>query len=204
MKQLVYVFMLATLIWSCNDDDVAQLQPVEATTFENLFAPLTSAPGQPPAGDFVKFSFAEGAVVDADATDWDIAFRGTTILVNGGDESATDEPGRTGNGGAYIVEGTYNDVTSVLSGRVKEDATTGPAIPTGSGNGWYTYNPATFVISPIAGRILVIRTHDGKYAKMEILSYYKDSPANPSPFVNESRHYTFNYTYQPNEGILSF
>jgi len=47
---------------------------------------------------------------------------------------------------------------------------------------------------------LVIRTHDDKYAKVEILSYYKDAPAEPDGFVDESRFYTFNYVYNPNEG----
>ena len=78
------------------------------------------------------------------------------------------------------------------------------AISTGSGNGWYTYNGQTHVISPTPGKILVFKTHDGLYAKIEILSYYKDSPANPNAFTDPSRYYTFNYIYQPNKGQTSF
>jgi hypothetical protein len=73
------------------------------------------------------------------------------------------------------------------------------AIPTGSGNGWYSYNPTTHLISPIAGKVLIFRTADDLYAKVEILSYYKDK--DPS---SDGQHYTFDYVYQPNEGVTNF
>jgi hypothetical protein len=47
---------------------------------------------------------------------------------------------------------------------------------------------------------LVFRTHDGKVAKVEILSYYRDAPAQPNAFTDEARFYTFRYVYNPNEG----
>ena len=63
------------------------------------------------------------------------------------------------------------------------------------------YNFMNNQISPIAGKIIVIRTADNFYAKIEILSYYKDlDPSNPA----NGRHYTFNYVYQPNRGVKSF
>jgi hypothetical protein len=71
------------------------------------------------------------------------------------------------------------------------------AIPTGSGQGWYTYNGGAMVNTPTAGKIIVVKTSEGRYAKMEILSYYEDAPASP---VNTdiARYYTFRYVYQPN------
>ena len=84
-----------------------------------------------------------------------------------------------------------------------DSASNGLAIPTGSGNGWYNYNPTTHVISPIAGKVIIVKTNDGKYAKVEILSYYKDAPENPTQ-ESEYRYYTFNYVYQPNEGVTTF
>jgi hypothetical protein len=70
------------------------------------------------------------------------------------------------------------------------------AIPRGSGNGWYNYDGATNTISPIAGRVVMIKTADGKYAKMEIISYYKDAPVAPTS-ATADRYYTFRYIYQP-------
>lgn len=62
-------------------------------------------------------------------------------------------------------------------------------------NNSFTY--VTFIhlfvgISLIAGKIIVIKTNDGKYAKLEIVSYYKNITGSETPY------YTFNYKYQPN------
>ena len=59
--------------------------------------------------------------------------------------------------------------------------------------------PGTVFItsSEIAGKVFVVKTHDGKYAKFEILSYYKDAPATPDA-TSVGRYYSFNYAYQAN------
>jgi hypothetical protein len=57
------------------------------------------------------------------------------------------------------------------------------------------------VISAAPNKVLVIRTRDGKYAKVRIISYYKDE--DPSSYTN-ARYYTFDYLYQPNDGIATF
>jgi hypothetical protein len=53
------------------------------------------------------------------------------------------------------------------------------------------------VITATAGKVIVLKTADGKYAKMEILSYYKDAPAPVNPLRDIARYYTFQYVYQP-------
>jgi len=170
---------------------------------ENVPAPQTGGRGQPVGGPFTKFSFETGEVTDSD-TEWDIAFRGLTIAVNGGTITGTsDEPERNGNGAATIVEGIFSEVISSQDVTFAQDADAVFAIPTGSDNGWYNYNFMTNLVTPIPGRILVFRTHDGKVAKVEILSYYQDAPANPDGFVDPARYYTFNYVYNPNEGETS-
>ena len=174
---------------------------VEATA-SNIPAPTTGGgQGAPDEGPFTKFSFATGAVTDSD-TEWDIAFRATTIAINGGEVTGTnDEPERNGNGGVALIEDVlFSEVTTVEELTFAQDATGAFALTPISDQGWYNYNPATFVVTPIPGTVLVFRTHDGKYAKVEILSYYRDAPAEPNAFVDESRLYTFNYIYNPNEG----
>ena len=140
------------------------------------------------------------------STEWDIAFRGTSIIVNGGSSLATaNEPDRTGDAGVYIYDGLMSEMSIVETSLIEQDSSDGYAIVTGSGNGWYTYaGPPTFLISPTPGKILVFRTRDGKLAKVEILSYYLGAPENPDAFVDQGRHYTFNYVYQPNEGVTEF
>ncbi len=189
---------------SSNDDSIPLLE-VESETFSNLFAPQEGGQGQPISGEFTKFNFETGQVTTND-TDWDIAFRGTAIIINGGESLGTvDEPNRNGNAAAYIVNGTMASVTEVNESLFVQDSEISYAIPSGSGNGWYSYaGPPTHLIIPIVGKIVVIRTYNGNYVKVEILSFYKDAPENPDAFVDEDKYFTFNFVYQPNEGVITF
>lgn len=191
---------------SCSDDnDDTPLLEVESETISNLYAPQQGGQGQPTSGAFAKFNFATGQTTTSD-TDWDIAFRGTSIIVNGGVTFGTvDEPARNGNAAVYIANGTMASVTEVNINSFTQDSASGYAITTGSGNGWYSYaGPPTHLINPIAGKVLVFRTHDGKYVKVEILSYYENAPASPNATTDKTPYYTFNYVYQPNVGVTTF
>ncbi|PWL40565.1 hypothetical protein DKG77_06465 [Flagellimonas aquimarina] len=204
LKLFSLLFMFVAFI-ACSDDedDVPDLVAIEANTASNIPAPQTGGQGEPVGGPFTKFSFETGTTTNSE-TDWDIAFRGTSIAVNGGSTTGTtDEPERNGNAGAAIENSTFSEVASASGLTFTQDTDGAFAVPAGSDNGWYNYNPATFTITPIPGKILVIRTHDGKYAKIEILSYYRDAPAQPDPMSDESRVYTFKYVYNPNEGETS-
>lgn len=205
MKQFVLPIALATLfvLTSCSSEDPAEaLLDIVSEKVENLAALQTADyTTNPPtfSGDFIKFSFANGATTTSN-TEWDIAFRGTTIIVNGGVTSGiAGEPTRQGNAAAYIENNTLDSVTEVNPDLFTQDSSTTLAIPSGSDNGWYNYNPMTRIVTPIPGKILVFRTHDDHYAKVEILSYYKDSDS-----TQAGQHYTFNYVYQPNQGVLNF
>ncbi|MEM6685133.1 MAG: HmuY family protein [Bacteroidota bacterium] len=208
IKFLAIAFLCIGLVACNNDDDSPTpvvLLPVNADSVSNLHAPQNGGQGQPVSGDFTKFNFATGEITTSD-TEWDIAFRGTTIIINGGASlGTTDEPNRTGDAAAYIADGTMTTVDAVVTDNLKQDAATGYAIEPGSGNGWYTYTgPPLFLINPIPGKIIVVRTHDGKYAKLEILSYYENAPDDPDAFMDASRYFTFNYVYQPNENVTTF
>ena len=194
--------LLFTGLASCSDDDdsINRLD-IETSTVTNFEAPQTGGQGQPVGGDFAKFDFATGMRTTSD-TEWDIAFRGTTIAVNGGTQTGTnDEPARNGNAAAAITTGTLASVTDVSTLTFTQDTNGAFAIPTGSDNGWYNYNFMTNLVSPIPGQILVFRTRDGRYAKVEIVSYYRDQDtSDPSG----GRVYTFDYVYNPNEGETTF
>ena len=206
MKTIKFLTIaLAITSFIACDSDSDDLLPVVSITVEDLHAPQEGGQGQPISGLFTKFDFDTGMETDNE-TDWDIAFRATDIIVNGGTSmGTTDEPTRSGDAGAYITTWTMADVTEVDVNLFTQDSESGYAIISGSGNGWYTYaGPPTYLITPTPGRILVFKTADGKYAKVEILSYYEGAPENPDAFVDQSRYYTFNYVYQPNEGEITF
>jgi hypothetical protein len=150
------------------------------------------------------FSLATGAQVTgadtASATKWDLKFKATSIFVNSGTSG-------TGTAQAQIVSSTFDSLTDVPTSGYKADATGAPAI-----SGWYTYTATTepqHAILPVPGKILVIKTADGKYAKVEILSYYKGNPSTTTATFADlttrpaSRYYTFRYAYQ-GDGTTSF
>jgi len=190
---------------SCSDDDTPTVLDIESKTISNLHAPQSGGQGQPTSGAFTKFNFETGEITTSE-TEWDIAFRGTSIIVNGGETlGTTDEPARTGNAAVYIANGTIASITEVDTSLFTQDSNTGYAIITGSGNGWYTYaGPPTHLINPTPGKILVFKTNNGLYAKVEILSYYENAPDSPDAFTDATPYYTFSYVYQPNEGVTTF
>ena len=141
-------------------------------------------------GPFTKFSFSEGGEVQGD--NWDIAFRNSKIIVNGGADSDTSQPSRTGNAAAYRIDGLMDQITSVNLALLKQDGDNAgmfgtTAIIDDQGQvfppaveplGWSLYNndiPQAPILEPLAGKIFVFRTHDNKYAKVEILNFY-DNP----------------------------
>jgi|TARA_B100001250_G_scaffold361282_1_gene339279 hypothetical protein len=203
-SKVILLSIIILFFYNCEDDSPAPLDIVYST-IEDLHAPQEGGQGQPISGEFTKFDFDSGLATES-STEWDIAFRGTSIIINGGTSLGTaNEPERTGDAGAYIYDGLMTEMSIVDTALFEQDSSEGYAIATGSGNGWYTYAGApTFLISPTPGKILVFRTRDGKFAKVEILSYYLGAPENPDAFTDPSRYYTFNYAYQPNEGITEF
>jgi hypothetical protein len=205
-KLVLSMLTLAVVFTACKKESPAPVDTVITATITELDAQAaTFAPNPPPApptitGDYTKFSFAEGTVVEGD--DWDVAFRLTSIIFNGGMASDTSQPNRTGNAAVYIIDGTMEDISLVDESLLLKDGATSTAIIDDMGiqqMGWCIYDFATNMISPIAGKILVVRTHDNKYAKIEILNFYDAAFSNVY-----GGFYTFNYVYQSEEGALTF
>jgi hypothetical protein len=192
-------------IISCTNNNVTPVS-LTAVTYKNLAADPPSGGYNPTNGapigvtkKYTFFSFKTGQLVantDSASNKWDVGFNGTTLIINGG-------PQRTGSGGAIVSTGIFSDLATApdtgydldsivtVNGTAKKTY----AIPTGSGKGWYSYDPTKNTISPIAGKFLIIKTGDGRYAKMEIISYYKDAPATVTSSTLD-RYYTFRYVYQ--------
>ena len=206
MKYIASLLVFSLLFFSSCEKSSPQLIDEDVITFVELNASQydVNILDSLATGKFEKFSFSEGDTVSHD--NWDVAFSGTTIIVNGGDSYNVNQPERTGNAAVYIATGVMSDIRTLDLSKLEQDNTSGPAIVDDlgiSGNGWASYEMSTHIISPIAGRILVFRTHDNKYAKMEILYFY-DSP-DPQPSEGDyGGFYTFNYVYQANSTALNF
>lgn len=179
----------ALVFGACDSNDPGKL---EALLISNLPAdPPTGfgSMGQPigTTGKYTFFSFSTGEVVanaDSLTNKWDIGFRGTSIIINGGTN-------RIGTGGVQLFTGIFEDLkTAPEAGYLTDNGNT-LAVP----STWYTYDPNAKTVTPNAGTVFIIKTGAGKYAKMEIVSYYFDAPAAPT-MNNPSRYYTFKYVYQ--------
>ncbi len=172
--------------------------PLETILVENLPADPTERDPETgevfdPTNRFTLFSLRDNSIVlsysepdraDSASTAWDIGFRGTTLIANGGDSGP-------GDGGIQVLEGAFEEITQAPTSGYDD-----------TNDGWYSYDMNTHVMSPTPGRVVMVRTADGRYAKIRIISYYEDAPANPS-FMDPARFYTFEYIFQP-DGSADF
>lgn len=206
LKPFSLVLILSSILFACTKDETPMVVPVTAITVSNLPAdtvlglnPITGMPIS--AGKYTFYSLERNAIVpntDSASTQWDLAFAGSKILTNSGTSGK-------GLGGAFIYTGLFNDVKTISNDSVfkTDNAPSSFAVTFGSGKGWYVYDQLTSLITPLAGRVLVIRTASGKYAKVEIINYYKGgvtlpTTASDSDKLSKQRYYTFRYAYQPN------
>tara|TARA_B100001029_G_scaffold25034_1_gene17572 strand:+ start:4462 stop:5028 length:567 start_codon:yes stop_codon:yes gene_type:complete len=185
---------------SCNKED--NLSVVWVSEY-NLFAPDSIRSEKKTIKKYIKYSLSEEDTVSNDK--WDIAFKGSKIIINGGFKTSGDEPERTGTGGVYIMKGkSFASIKKVEDENLfKQDKENSLAIENENGKGWwYLKDLLSNILYPIDNNVLIIKTHNGRYAKMKIDSYYKDSPEEPS-FRSQASYYSFVYWYQPNQGIKS-
>lgn len=207
-KTINYILIIAAFTFSlasCSKSTTTVVAPLTATTVKDLATDTIigiTVQGQPyGAGKYTFYSLEKNAIVantDSATTKWDIAFMGTKILTNGGTSGM-------GLGGAFVQVGLFDDLKTISTDSVfkTDNAPASYAVTYGSGKGWYTYDPINNLITPLAGRVLVIRTASGKYAKVEIIAYYKGGATLPTTAtdaekMSKQRYYTFRYIFQPN------
>jgi hypothetical protein len=197
MLQSLVLALLLIFYTGCSEDDIVDPPVDDPSADVHTIYNVPADTGN--QNKITYFRFSDSTIVtgsDTATANWDIAFRATTIYTNSGSSGP-------GQGGAVVLTNAdFNSVTKAPADGYNVDAAGAPAIPTGSDNGWYHYDAANFVIVPLTGVILAIRTGDGKYAKVQILSYYKDVLTNPSA-ADQARFYTFKYCYQP-DGSIDF
>jgi hypothetical protein len=135
---------------------------------------------------FTYFDLDNAEMVDdAESTQWDIAFKGTTIIAN-------DVQG----GGLLSLNIDFENVD--------EAPTSGY---TDINESWYRYTGEAptgpkHAILPKEGQTFVVKTPEGMYAKFRILNYYKGNPdLSSQEFANvftrpKGRYYTIEFAVQ--------
>lgn len=191
--------VIGLLLGGCDSNDE---EPIVAET-------VTDLPADPPTGRdpntgqtigttdrFTFFSLRTNQIIlgrdsddrsDSTSTNWDLAFRSTTILVNGNNSWG-------GQGGALVLNQEFESVTQAPS----SGYTTDPIGLESAGDpAWGLYDPPSMTVFPLAGKTLIVKTADGRYAKLRFRSYYRGAPEVPNPFQDAERYYTFDFVFQP-------
>jgi hypothetical protein len=158
---------------------------------ERLVGPILYTLDARASEQWTFFDFSRGSVVEVPhqfGVDWDLAFQRHKILANGG---ATNPKGR----GAILNLGevAFDEVIEApVEGYVEDTiASINPERITTENlaiKAWYHYNFLTHVLQPKAN-VYAIRTADGKYTKMRLVSYYCDGG-------QASGCFTIEYVYQ--------
>jgi len=134
------------------------------------------------------FAFGLGSAIEnPDPRAWDLGFRRYEVIANGG-------PSYAGAGGALdLGEVRFADVKVVPEGgyQVTEGgsrvAEGGPDPRNPALARWYRYGYFSHLLTP-SPRVWAVRTADGRYAKLEFVSYYCPR--------SEPGCLTFRYVYQ--------
>ncbi|WP_316750408.1 HmuY family protein [Pedobacter gandavensis] len=123
------------------------------------------------------YSLTEGKPVK-ETENWDLAFNNTAIKLNSKHKVA----------GQVLSNTSFDKVVKAAESGYREDTQSSSVIPNGSGKGWYNYDMATHALTPIEGKIFLIRSAAGKQYKFQVLSYYFDELD-----YNDTGFYTFKY-----------
>ncbi|HBQ61649.1 MAG TPA: hypothetical protein DD671_19085 [Balneolaceae bacterium] len=182
--KLLVVLLFASLAFTACDStgndgpepvvaEMAEDIPGNVNTLSATRAPEENVEGNTETNPgYTFFDLNTGEIIE-DSTDasWDIGFGGTTLIANAGH-----------GGGIQVISTGYADL---------QDAPADGYAAETERSSCHDYDFNTHVITPKKDHSIVVQTPEGEFAKIEILSYYRDSDTE-----NESRFFTFNYTLQ--------
>ncbi len=171
--------------------DYAIVPPNPAEVGERLVGPVIYTLDSRALDRWTFFDFSRGSVVEVPhqfTLEWDLAFQRHKIIANGG---ATNPRGKGAilNLGEVAFEAiTEAPAEGYIADTIAAIHAEGIETENLALKAWYRYNFLTHLLRP-KPNLYVIRTADGKSAKMRILSYYCEGGKTSGCF-------TFEYIYQ--------
>jgi hypothetical protein len=190
MRRIFYLIpVLSGILAGCTKENTNT--PIQSQTFE------INATG---SATWKYFSFAKNdTVIIADplnSTEWDLAFQRYRIKTNGGKSGS----GKGSVANSYMKGQTGFDALKVVPDTATFTTDESISIAVQQGYATYIVNPEiyTWFAIELAAQgtqivptdyIYIVKTNDGKYAKVWLKSYYSAS--------NASGYVTFQYKYQP-------
>jgi hypothetical protein len=203
-KTMVVGLLMLTAMSACTKEEV---KPVLADGISTVVADLpgdvnnTVGSGKP----FTPFYFSLSANEKVDSTqqktaNWDIAFAkeyNSYISINNGTNESSFGSGGPGKGALLAVNQSYDKLTTAPSDEeFTKNGITSAGWDSGNGNGWYFYDLKTHIAIPVKNRTYVLRTADGKFAKLELVSMYKGAPKVVTDLTWPAPYFTFRYYVQ--------
>jgi len=136
----------------------------------NLISPRMAVINASSENNWVYFDFSRGRVVkiqDQTSLEWDLAFRRSKVISNGG---ATNKFGRAG----LIDLGNsaeFNQITEAPLNNYIQDSATRTETENSILLKWYRYNYLTHKLTP-KPNTYAVKTADEKFAKIKFLNFY--------------------------------
>lgn len=214
--KITTLLLTVLLLISC-DKDGSDGDSLHLHAHESSFANIERG-GLDDLATFTFFSLSKNDTVNVTSpktsSEWDLGFGSRTagyrpdgqggtvpitqsvIVVNGG--TSGEAQGK----GFLLVDTLFAEVTAVsdnLDDSLTVDAMVNglltPAINTGSGT-WYNYDPTTHQLSPNPTHVALIKTADGKYAKVQIVEMYYKGENDVTPDYSKSGYFTIKFVLQ--------
>lgn len=216
-KKICYILLLALSACSKNDEPAPSLEDGKSTVIYNLAGDTKASMMEGIDGkqkrDFYTFLFhldgkrqiwlrpgADSSAMKSNT--WDLAFSGPyNSLVSINNATQKDNPG---------YEGPVTKTAIMMLNMAYEALTTAPDDATFNDNklttigeassqhahGWYTYDAKSHIMKPYKNRTYALRLANGKYAKLQLLSVYKNNPPVVTDLFWPAPYLTFRYFVQ--------
>ncbi len=141
-----------------------------AAVLPNLMSPRVVMINASSENDWVYFDFSRGDVVkiqDQTSLEWDLAFRRSKVISNGG---ATNKFGKAGLVDLGNSTG-FNQITEAPPNNYIQDSATRTETENPILLKWYRYNYLTHKLTP-KPNTYAVKTADEKFAKIKFLNFY--------------------------------
>ena len=149
--------------------NTSPVQPAKSSTPSNLLETKLTVINASSEKNWVYFDFSRGGVVkihDKTSLEWDLAFRRSKVISNGG---ATNKFGKAGL--INLGSPNFDQVVDVPIGNYTPDMSTKTETENPILLKWYSYNYLTHKLSAKANTY-AMKTADSKYAKVKFLNFY--------------------------------
>lgn len=204
LKQAFILAIIALAGVSCTKKESGpELEDGKSTVVRDVEGDVGNTVGGGEDFETFYFSFKTNGKVDKSkvlTADWDLAFANeynSDISPNNATNKQSFGFGGVGKGALMVVNQAYDAVkTAPSDAEFASKGVDASGLDLGNGNGWYFYEMDIHIAIPVKNRTYVLKTADGKYAKLQMISMYKGAPSVVTSIDWPAPYLTFRYFVQ--------